>query len=283
MSAARLIHAVAALVCLSSLAAQTGDAFAFRRGPVSLTGDGVGPVLPDTPAQQAAKKAAAAAGRVRLPKPVDPLKEIRNRMVTRQEVSYEELQLLADRGDDLAAYFLARRIEEAGDPELLDGAAHYYARSAYAGRAAAIRPLVKLIDAHAADFKDALLGDLKAALEVQAKKANAIAVDALARYYLEGTPFGSDPERAEELLRRSAEGGNAQIALDFAVQLLSGGPSAEEKADALRYLELAALSDRLGVRTMAENLLREFGSPVVAAAETAEIVAPVPATRQVVQ
>lgn len=269
----RLIHAVAAGVCLLSLASQTGDALAFRRGPVSLTSGGVGPVLPDTPAQ----KAAAAAKRARTPKPVDPMKEIRNRMVAREQVSYEQLQALADSGDDLAAYFLARQIEESGKPESGMAAVHYYARAAYAGRAAAVRPMVKLLDAQGPGFGANLLADARAALEAQAAADNEIAVDALVRYYIQGTPFGSDPARAEDLLKRSADGGNARIALELAMQLLSGSPTAQQRSDARRYLELAALSDNLGTRTVAENLLRDMGTSVA----STEIAAPIPATRKV--
>lgn len=276
----RLIHAVAAAVCIVSLASQTGDALAFRRGPVSLTSDGVGPVIPDTPKEKQAKKAAAAAKRVRTPKPVDPMKEIRNRMVAREEVSLGELQTLADTGDDLAAYFLARKLEESGEPASVVTAVHYYARAAYRGRAAAIRPMVRLLDAQRETLKTGLLTDAQAALEAQAAKGNEIAVDALVRYYIQGAPFGSDPDRAEELLRQSAEGGNAQIAIELAMQLLSSKPAADQKADAVRYLELAALSDNLGTRAMAENLLRDLGTPAIA---SAEILAPIPATRKVLQ
>jgi TPR repeat protein len=282
----RLIHAAAAGVCLLSLAVQTGDALAFRRVPVSLSeGGGVGPVIPDSRAEKAAaaaeKAAAAAARRVRVPKPVDPMKEIRNRMVARGEVSYEELQMLADSGDDLAAYFLARRLEESGEPEAGKTAMHYYARAALSGRAAAIRPMVRLLDARGEGLlPPALLADAQAALEAQAVADNAMAVDALVRYYIEGTPFGSDPDRAKELLTRSAQGGNARIALELALQLLSGDPTAEEQSEAIRYLELAALSDNLGTRTMAENLLRGLGTPIVA---STELVAPIPATRKALQ
>ena len=276
MKSLRPIHAVAAAVCLVSLAMQAGDAFAFRRGPVSLTSDGVGPVLPDPPAERA-----AAARRASTPKPVDPMQAIRGRMVARQVVSYEDLQALADSGDDLAAYFLAKRIEAFGKPELGEAALHYYARAAYGGRAAAIRPMVKLLDARGASLKPSLLADAQAALEAQAAMDHETAVDALVRYYIQGTPFGSDPKRAEDLLKRSAERGNAQIALDLAMRLLSGAPTAEKKADAVRYLRLAALSDTLGTRTMAENLLRDVGTPIVASTDA--IAAPIPAIRQELQ
>ena len=276
---ARTIHAVTLAACIAGLAVPAAAAARVKRVPMSLTGDSDGAVLPrvlwDEPRSSTGKV-------VRTPRQVDPMQQIRNRMVQGAEVSFADLQALADSGDDLAAYFLAKRIDEGGKPELRKTAVHYYARAVFDGRAAAVRPMVRLLEAEGQGFDAGVLKDARLALEAQAEDNNEIAVDALVRFYIQGTPFGSDPDRAEDLLRRSAEGGNARIALDLAVQLLSGAPTPDERADALRYLELAALSDHLGVRTMAENLLRAQGVTAVASAGNA-LVAPVPATRKVPQ
>jgi TPR repeat protein len=171
----------------------------------------------------------------------------------------------------MGSYALAKRIEELGKPELLGSAAHYYSVAAFAGRGYAVPPLVKLLDAHGASFKPATIKGAKAALEKQAVSGNEFALNTLARYYSEGTVFPRDDERARELLGEAAEKGNAKAALDVAYELLSGTPDDAKRADALRYLAIAARTDNFGQRAIAENLIRDLQSPATPTATVSEI------------
>ena len=54
----------------------------------------------------------------------------------------------------------------------------------------------------------------------------------------------------------AADAGDARAALDLAIALLSGAPDTDARTRATHYLELAAKSETLNIRTLAENLLR---------------------------
>jgi hypothetical protein len=88
--------------------------------------------------------------------------------------------------------------------------------------------------------------------------------------YRSGKPFGHDPDRADVLLVASAEAGDSKAALDRAFQLLSGAPEPAEIEQARGYLEIAAASETLNVRTMAENILRTLQPQVAASTETVQ-------------
>jgi TPR repeat protein len=204
----------------------------------------------------------------RVAKPVDPLKQIRNRMIAGKDVSYRELQTLADSGDDLAQYYLAKRIEEANDPATLDAAARYYRRAAENGRTSAVRPLIRLLNADVFDEQPKNLAESHELLEKLAAKGDPVARDGLIAMYRIGKPFGLNPARADELLIASAKGGDAKAALDLAFVLLAGTPEPAKIEEAKGYLKVAAASETLNIRTMAENLLRTLEPQLTAATET---------------
>jgi TPR repeat protein len=201
---------------------------------------------------------------------VDPLKLIRNRMIAGKDVSYKEMQTLADSGDDLAQYYLAKRIEEANEPETLDAAARYYRRAAENGRTSAVRPLIRLLNANVFDEQPENLAESQELLEALAAKGDAVARDGLIAMYRAGKPFGLNPARADELLIASAQGGDAKAALDLAFVLLAGVPEPAEIEEAKGYLRIAATSETLNIRTMAENLLRTLEPQLTASTETAQ-------------
>ncbi|WP_055048766.1 hypothetical protein [Devosia sp. A16] len=206
----------------------------------------------------------------RAAKPVDPMKLIRNRMIAGKKVSYRELQALADSGDDLAQLNLAKRIEADHDPETIDAAARYYRRAAENGRTSAIRPLIRLLNADVFLDQPKNLAASRDLLEKLAGDGDAVARDGLIAMYRTGKPFGLDPTRADELLVAAAKGGDAKAALDLAFALLSGTPEPAQIEEAKGYLKLAAASDTLNVRTMAENLLRTLSPQLTASTETTE-------------
>jgi hypothetical protein len=205
----------------------------------------------------------------RPPKVVDPMKEIRNRMVAGKEVSYKELRRLADSGDDLAAYNLAKRIEDGGETAELPTAISYYSQAVYGGRTFAIRPIIKLLDAGVGADDPELLGRAEKLLTEKAVK-EASARDALIRMYRAGKPFGLHPDKADELLVASAAGGDSKAALDLAFALLTGTPDAAEIEQAKAYLKIAAASETLNIRTMAENVLRTLETQLTASTETVQ-------------
>jgi TPR repeat protein len=180
------------------------------------------------------------------------------------------MQQLADSGDDLAQFYLAKRIEADSDPETLDTAARYYLQAAENGRGSAVQPLIRLLNA---DVFGRSLKDLASAqelLEGLAAKGDPVARDGLIAMYRSGTPFGLNPEYADQLLVFSAEGGDSKAALDLAFALLAGQPEPAEIEAAKGYLKIAAASETLNIRTMAENLLRTLEPQLTASTETVQ-------------
>jgi TPR repeat protein len=204
----------------------------------------------------------------RVAKPVDPLKQIRNRMISGKDVSYKDMQTLADSGDDLAQLHLAKRIEAENDPATLDAAARYYRRAAENGRSSALRPLIRLLNADVFLDQPKNLASSQQLLEKLAAGGDTTARDGLIAMYRAGKPFGLDPARADELLVAAAKGGDGKAALDLAFALLSGTPEPAEIEQAKGYLKVAAASDTLNIRTMAENLLRTLEPQLTASTET---------------
>lgn len=252
------------------LAGTAGPSAAFQRVMPSLASDSEhnGPVMLDF-------KASIFGGPIKqknakTPKAVDPLKLIRNRMIAGKEVSFKELQQLADSGDDLAQMNLAKRIEADNDPATLDAAARYYRRAAESGRTSAVRPLIRLLNAGVLNDQPKNLAESQELLEKLTAKGDPVARDGLIAMYRAGKPFGPNAARADELLVASAEGGDSKAALDLAFALLAGVPEPAEIEQAKGYLKIAAASDTLNIRTMAENLLRTLEPQLTASTETVQ-------------
>ncbi len=189
-------------------------------------------------------------------KKVDPMKVIRTRMIAGKKVTDKELRSLAKSGDDLGQYYYARRLEERGDPEVLDDAAGYYLRALEKNREAAEKPLIRLLDGGTLDEEAELIADAEAILGERAADGDAVARDALIRMYREGAPFGPKAEEADALLVTAAEAGDAKAALELAYAMLKGVPNPAKVESARVYLTIAAKADDLAIRTQAENILR---------------------------
>lgn len=247
-----------------AIAGPAGAATCMVRVPESLssTSERARPMVPG--------KCKPGQGTHRTARPVDPMKQIRNRMIAGKEVSYKELQALADSGDDLAQLNLGKRIEADNDPATLDAAARYYRRAAENGRTSALRPLIRLLNADVFLDQPKNLASSQQLLEKLAAGGDAVARDGLIGMYRAGKPFGLNPARADELLVASAKGGDAKAALDLAFTLLSGTPEPAEIEEAKGYLKVAAASETLNIRTMAENLLRTLEPQLTASTETTQ-------------
>ena len=223
----------------------------MMRVPTSLISgsDHPGPLIPEFGYKKKLEKKKAA-------KKVDPLKAIRSRMIAGKKVTDKELRSLAKSGDALGQYYYAKRLEERGDPDVLDDAAGYYLTALTKGREAAERPLIRLLDSGAIDTQTELVAAAEALLTKLANKGDATARDALIGMYREGQPFGLKAEAADALLVAAAEAGDARAALDLAYAMLSGVPNPARIESAKGYLTIAAKAEDLSIRTQAENILR---------------------------
>lgn len=225
------------------------------------------PLIPEFGYKKKLKKKKAA-------KKVDPMKVIRTRMIAGKKVTDKELRSLAKSGDDLGQYHYAKRLEERGAPDVLDDAAGYYLMALKKDRAAAERPLIRLLDDGTLDEEVELIADAEAILGKRAAKGDTVARDALIRMYREGEPFGSKVEEADALLVAAAEAGDAKAALDLAYAMLSGVPNPARIESAKGYLTIAAKAEDLSIRTQAENILRGLtpGQPQIltVASETSQ-------------
>jgi TPR repeat protein len=204
-------------------------------------------------------------------KPVDPMKALRARLVAGKPLTEKQLVRLADSGDSLGAYFLAKQLEGEATPDSASRAAGYYLAAYANGRKAAQVPLIRLLEANALAADEKRLDRAETLLNKRAKKGDTVAVAALTKMYRSGIPFGAQPDAAEALQMAAADGGDAQAALDLAIACLSGTPDDAARAKAAHYLELAARSDVLSIKTLAQNLLRSLEpTPIALVSETAQ-------------
>jgi hypothetical protein len=197
----------------------------------------------------------------------DPnLKALRKRMVDGRTLRPAELRALADAGDGLAAFNLAKILDEAAGGDATREASnrvHYFSIAVYTGREFAVPPLLRVmrgIDDPVGVLGPVRLKGVEDALIVAARRGSAEAAVGLAVYYAEGTLFGARPDEARALLL-SVSGDNsvdsAEAALQLALQAIGPDPSQPANPDLAReMLEIAASSSDLGVRATAENLQR---------------------------
>jgi hypothetical protein len=193
----------------------------------------------------------------------DPaIKSLRMRMVAGDALTYGELRRLADAGDGLAAFKVAQMLEAAQVADHQDEAVHYYALAARTGRGFAVPRLVAMLTSGKVALSDAQLANARDALIAQAKAGNPAAALAMSDMYLNDGPFGRDVTKGLAYLNLSAKGGDAKSAMRLALMYLQG--TADVPADrtlARVALKIAAASTDLGVRSMAENLLRTIPEP----------------------
>lgn len=191
------------------------------------------------------------------PRPDLVLKAIRQNMVKKVPVTYANLQMLADSGDGLAAYNVAKRLETYERDGLDADIVHYYTMAAQAGRDFAINGLINTLRTTDETIHPSRLKAAERVLIDQARRGNGRATKALLDFYQKGEPFGAKPEEKEKLLAMLAESGDADIALTLAMELARKSPlSDEERRRLLDYLAVAQTSEKLGTRALAENMQR---------------------------
>lgn len=189
--------------------------------------------------------------------PSAALRALRRRMIAGESLRFVDLRALADAGDGLAAFRLARVMEDSTIPDTTGTKAHYYAIAAYTGRDFAVPSLAKLLVAEGATYSAARLTHSLNAMTVQALSGNGIAATLLGQMYADGVPFGQDLVQAQYFLAMADGGGSPQAALQLGIALMADDADiAADHAGARAALTLAAGGTDLSVRVTAENLLR---------------------------
>ena len=187
-------------------------------------------------------------------------------------VSLGTLRALADLGDGNAAFKFAKTLDALEDPALGADIAHYYAMAAATGRAGALFGLVRSLQAlDPTTTGPARLSNLREVLIAYARAGNSIAVEAMIRFHVAGTPFGPLDDELERLAAEEDAPGAPLVALQLATQLMQDGWSDRDTLmRAAEHMETAGRSPSLRLRLIVDNM-----RPILAARlETLASVAP---------
>ena len=203
--------------------------------------------------------------------PTGTLRALRRAMLAGEELGMSDLRALADAGEGLAAFRLAKLLEAEGKPDPTGVAVHYYAIAAYTGRAFAVKPLARLLKKDGAGYSPSRLTNALNAMTVQALSGYPEAATLLGQMYAAGSPFGRDATKAQAYLAMASGGGSMAAMLQLGVALMSDPTDiAAGNPGARAALQFAAAGDDLSVRVTAENLLRLMGDPVSPQTEASE-------------
>jgi TPR repeat protein len=177
-------------------------------------------------------------------------------MISGGAMPMASLRALADYGDGLAAFRYARLLETM--PETNPASiAHYYAIAAYTGRDFAVPPLARLLAKSGESFSASVLKQGLNAMTVQVLSGNSVAASLLGEMYANGTPFGRDLAKAQDLLASNGGTDGPKAALRLGTTLFSDpDDAASGHIGARAALGIAAAGDDLAARVTAENLLR---------------------------
>lgn len=186
------------------------------------------------------------------------LQTVRRNLIAGKRLRTADLRALADAGDSLAQMRFAKQLSEMTDPSLVRAQVHYYAMAAYNGRDGAVRPLLSLLRSQGATLDSAVLDNAEVALLAQVSHGQIDAIAGLAKFYLAGAPFGAKQVEGQEMLTKVARAGDAQAALDLALQMIAERQEIGLQ-DAREFLEIAANSSDLAVKATATSLLNSGG------------------------
>jgi TPR repeat protein len=192
------------------------------------------------------------------------LERIRKRFLARRQVSFAELRSLADAGDSLAAYAFGKMLVDDGNPKYYTDAVHYFSRAAVAGRAYAIRPILKVLATPDIVLKPSHILEAERTLNKYAMRGNQVAINGLIDFYAAGSPFGTNPDRVTKLLEaklvKPNAGDNSYV---LAIKKLAEpGRTPKETQEIIIYLEEAALTGSVGIRASAANIIALLRSDV---------------------
>jgi TPR repeat protein len=199
-----------------------------------------------------ASEPAAAAQTYRYVAPSPQLKALHKKLIRQKTLPSNQLRILADSGNRLAAFLLARTLENDGAAPL--EAIHYYTIAIYYGQASAADPLVSLIRLYHSQLDPRRLELAQVALKRAAQRNYNSAATELARFYLTGTPFGLKIDEAMAILAAAAKKGNSEAAFLGATVLMASPMNESQKTEAKGMLTIAASAGNI----MAQSLLEEL-------------------------
>lgn len=187
--------------------------------------------------------------------PTAALRQSRLDLIAGKPLSDQQLRLLADRRDGLAAWRLVQRLRAQNAPAI--EIAHYAGIAAAQGRVYALDDMIDAMAAlDARTVPPDRLRDLVRVLYGYAWGGNSLALDAVIAFNGEGRLLGplSDATRARVLQQAARMDGRVELrlALDLLAQ---DAPGAADRALALSYLERAAQSKNLAVLATAQNVI----------------------------
>jgi TPR repeat protein len=180
------------------------------------------------------------------------LKALHKKMIRQKILPTGQLRVLADSGDRLAAYLLARTFEEQGVAP--SEPIHYYTIAVQLGQVSAVDPLISLVRIYNQQLNPRRLELAHVALVRAASRNQGSAAAELARFYLTGTPFGLKTDEAKAILSSATGKGNAEAAFLGATILMDAPMDETQKIEAKRMLTIAASAGNI----MAQSLLEEL-------------------------
>jgi TPR repeat protein len=182
------------------------------------------------------------------------LKAWHKRLIAKRQLTNKQMQTLADAGDRLAAFTYAKMLEQSDRADVGVSAIHYYAMATYLGQGAAIEPLTGLLRVNHQALSPKQLALAEQALLAAVRQQNPDAMLALAMFYRDGSPFGTNPAEETNLLRSAAHYGNNTAAFLLGAALSTGTRTPAEISEAKVLLTKAST----GGVMMAQALLKEL-------------------------
>lgn len=167
-------------------------------------------------------------------------------------------QHLAELGDVSSAWKVAELNMFGPKDERDEALVSDYLMKAYRqGYEPAVDGVLKYIKSE--DYAKAHLPMMETILVEAAEKGHSNALNALVRYYKTGQPFGYQSEKLTQLLERQYLSGNAEAALQLAIEMMQVSPLEDDRVKKIvLYLETAMESTNNSTKAIAFNLLRSL-------------------------
>ena len=184
-------------------------------------------------------------------------KRVRRSIRLGHSVPIRTLREIADReGDGVIAYRLANYLRD--NNGTVSDTAHYYAVAATDGAGGAIIQLIRQLQLPGAEkISIARLEWIERVLENAADAGDARARSFLVEAWRTGHPFGRQAARVVDLQLEAAREGDAEAALDVAVQIMRGTELSDaDRILAVEMIETADTNGDIATRVTAQNLRR---------------------------
>lgn len=183
------------------------------------------------------------------------LKALRVKVYTGKRVPTDDLRRLADAGDRMAAFRMARIAEGSSATQAAGGAIHYYSVAAYLGLDSAVKPLVGLLRIYSASIDRTRLANAERALMASAHQGNVDAMLALGTFYRDGAPFPGRAQDAFPYLCRAAVNGSESAALLVGSEIMKDANSTSaQRQFGMQLIARAARSGDLAAAAVLRSL-----------------------------